>query len=61
MRTLGIGNIGNANHDYDYINKFIDMLERIVEIIMKLFSGLGGSKPEEKPKDDGTPEENGKA
>ncbi len=47
---LKAGN-GTYDSDYAYIDLFIDFLERIIEIIMKLFSGLGGSAEE-------TPEEN---
>ncbi len=31
----------NKDHDYAYIDTFIDFLERIIGIIMKLFDKLG--------------------
>lgn len=41
------GILVNKDHDYAYIDTFIDFLERIIGIIMKLFDKLGsigGSK-----------------
>ena len=41
------GILVNKDHDYAYIDTFIDFLERIINIIMKVFEKLGnigGSK-----------------
>ena len=35
------GILVNKDHDYAYIDTFIDFLERIIGIIMKLFEKLG--------------------
>lgn len=32
--------------EYEYIGTFIDYLERIIDLIIKLFSGIGGGKVE---------------
>lgn len=34
----------NANHDYDYLFVFVELLERIINILKELFSGIGGGK-----------------
>ena len=36
----------SRHDDYEYIDRFIDFLERIINIIVKLFSKLGGNKEE---------------
>lgn len=43
FRTLASTNI-DANHDYGYIQVFIDYLKQIIEILKDLFSSLGGKK-----------------
>ena len=43
FRTLASSNI-DANHDYGYIQVFIDYLKQIIEILKDLFSSLGGKK-----------------
>ena len=45
------GNI-DANHDYGYINFFIDCLERIIKIIKDLFSSIGGKDDTTAPEKD---------
>ena len=35
------GILVNKDHDYAYIDTFIDFLERIINIIMKVFEKLG--------------------
>lgn len=35
------GILVNKDHDYAYIDTFIDFLERIIDIIIKLFDKLG--------------------
>ena len=36
------GILVTKNDDYGYIDRFIDFLERIIDIIMKLFDKMGG-------------------
>lgn len=43
FRTLASSDI-NANHDYDYIQVFINYLKQIIDILKDLFSSLGGKK-----------------
>ena len=43
FRALASTNI-DANHDYGYIQVFIDYLKQIIEILKDLFSSLGGKK-----------------
>lgn len=40
FRTLDATNI-DANHDYRYIQVFIDYLKQIIDILKDLFSSLG--------------------
>ena len=37
------GILVNKDHDYEYIDTFIDFLERIINIIIKLFDKLGSA------------------
>lgn len=41
------GILVTKNDDYNYIDRFIDFLERIVGIIMKLFDKISGIKATE--------------
>ena len=42
---------GNKTYDseYGFIHTFVDLLERLIEIIMGLFNGLGSSDKSETP------------
>ena len=43
----------SKNDDYAYIQTFIDFLKQIIEMITKLFSGMGGTAaPEEDKKEE---------
>lgn len=37
------GILVNKDHDYEYIDRFIDFLDRIINIIIKLFDKLGSA------------------
>ena len=37
------GILVTKDHDYDYIDRFIDFLSRIIDIIMTAFERLSGS------------------
>ena len=52
------GILVNKDHDYAYIDTFIDFLERIINIIMGVFEklgSLGGSKDATSSSDAATP------
>ena len=45
---------GSKTYDseYGYLHTFVDLLERLIEIIFGLFSGLGSSDKSETPEDE---------